>query len=205
MGSNNQYDFEEAVFNKLGCEIHTFDPTVAVPTNDPKVCAFHSIGFGAHDTAAEIAEDAKTGWDVRNIGEVLDMLNHKDRVIDIFKIDCEGCEYKVFTDRFFSKIAERNVVIRQIQMEVHSPSGVTAEDKESRHLHDKDLPVIKGMFKVLERAGYRIFHKEPNLIADNYGRRAEFAFIKVDTLMMTEGEGQRDGLRGRGGGGELHR
>ena len=46
IGSNNQIEFEEATFNHIGCEIHTFDPTLDKPFVGDKYATFHPWGLG---------------------------------------------------------------------------------------------------------------------------------------------------------------
>jgi hypothetical protein len=46
IGSNNQIDFEIAVTKHLGCEIHTFDPTLNKPFIGDAYSSFHPWGLG---------------------------------------------------------------------------------------------------------------------------------------------------------------
>ena len=49
---------------------------------------------------------------------IAELLGHKGRTVDVFKIDCEGCEYDLFNDGFFESLKKQDVVLRQIQIEV---------------------------------------------------------------------------------------
>ena len=187
VGSNNQYDFEDAIYAKLHCEIHTFDPTVKTPTN--KTSTFWRLGLRGDRRGNQNQNDnfpsGISQSKLRDIGEIVDMLGHSGRQIDIFKIDCEGCEFQVISKEFFDALRERNTTIRQIQMELHSPLP-SSYDNEGRIINKEGIRTIETVFHVLRDSGYRIFHKEPNVIADNYGRCVEYAFIHVDPLPETE-------------------
>lgn len=187
IGSNNQYDFEDAIYTKLGCEIHTFDPTVKHPSN--KSSTFWRVGLRGFANESNVVKDTngnrRLSHDLKHIGEIVDMLGHSGRRIDIFKIDCEGCEYEVFALEFFSALKERNVTIRQIQVEMHTPLPLSY-DGAGQTITKGGIEIIERTFQILQDEGYRIFHKEPNVIADNYGRCAEFAFIQIDSLKDTE-------------------
>jgi hypothetical protein len=94
IGSNNQFDFEERIHQHLDCTIHTFDPTVDGLNAEKDVTTFHKRGFTGTNQSSE---------NYFTIGDVLDRLGHHNTTIDIFKIDCEGCEYSVFTPTFFTE------------------------------------------------------------------------------------------------------
>jgi len=93
-------------------------------------------------------------------------LGHQNRVIDVFKIDCEGCEYETAAN-WFEAEAKHNIVIRQIQVELH---GIPVE-------------ATMKFFDLMYQQGYVIFHKEFNLVSiptkDNLA--IEYAFLKLDT------------------------
>jgi len=110
IGSNGDYTFEEAVLKHMGgpsCEIHIFDPTgeYARPENAEKNMHFHHWGLMG-------SKQNKTK-DMYDIFEIMKKLGHEDRVIDIFKIDCEGCEWESSKDF----VPMQN--LRQILLETH--------------------------------------------------------------------------------------
>merc|ERR1712094_50071 len=72
---------------------------------------------------------------------IVHKLNHTGRSIDIFKIDCEGCEWNTYKSWFGSG------VYIQIQIELHGVNSQT-----------------HAFFKFLFDLGYVIFHKESNTL-----------------------------------------
>lgn len=90
----------------------------------------------------------------KTLDDTLRELGHTGRRIDIFKIDCEGCEYETYRDFLRADL-------RQILIEVHEQVHMT------QHL-----------FQDIHDAGYVLFHKEPN-IQHGSGKCVEFSFLKL--------------------------
>ena len=78
-------------------------------------------------------------------------------MIDIFKIDCEWCEWHTYQDW----LSVGN--LRQILVETHNAP----------------MPTAKDFFYALHDAGYVIFSKEANF--QNGGGGVEYAFLKLHT------------------------
>lgn len=83
--------------------------------------------------------------------------------VDLFKIDCEGCEWQSYQDW-------AQADLRQILVEVHnSPPAV-----------------VNDFFFKLHDAGFVIFHKEPNTQFSN-GNCQEIGFLKMaKSFLSTE-------------------
>jgi hypothetical protein len=170
VGSKNDFSFEEGVLNDISmdCEIHTFDPTVGdKPSNLPKYgnITFHPWGLAAKDEGAN-----------KTLPTIIKELGHNTREIDIFKIDCDGCEWTSF-----SKWFEGDVVIRQILIELHKGT-VTAENNPP--------PALQFM-NYLQSKGYVIFHKEPNTLGCR-GACIEYSLLKLKKLNISTNSVQGD-------------
>ena len=96
------------------CEIHVFDPDprYARP-DDPVTKNIHYHAWGLKSSYASTPEWG--GFEFLTIQETLQRLNHTSRRIDIFKIDCEGCEWSSYRDWLDPNIAD----IRNILIETH--------------------------------------------------------------------------------------
>lgn len=159
IGSNGNFDFEQAMLeatNKHGrvndepCEVHIFDPKNYGEVT-PNGMHFHHWGIKG-------SSNQNIGPNFKSLQETVNSLGHHGKVIDIFKIDCEGCEWESYNDWFGS-----GVTMSQILVEVHGNPDLQAID----------------FFETMQHNNYVTFHKEPNLIGD--GRCMEYAFLKLDS------------------------
>jgi Methyltransferase domain len=143
IGSANDWSFEEAVHQlNPRCKIFTFDHTIT-PINQPAFVNFHNIGIGTSDSGP-----------ILTLASALRKIGLEDKTVDIFKIDCEGCERDIF--REFLKPD-----LRQILIELHSADW-----------H------VNSFFEEMNSAGYVIFHKEPNTYGCG-GDCIEYGFLKL--------------------------
>ena len=159
IGSNGNFQFEEGLQKILGkedaCEIHTFDfgNFEGKKPNDPNM-HYHQWGLKS-------STEQYKGRQFHTLAEIVEELGHQDRTIDIFKIDCEHCEWETVKDWFGPKIP----LMQQILVETHK---VPIEPL------DKTLSFFNGILD----AGYVMFHKEPN-IQWAKGTCVEFGFLKL--------------------------
>jgi len=103
-------------------------------------------------------------------------LGHLGRTIDLFKIDCEGCEIDTFPAWF-----EADVVLKQILVEVHSNLNVFSPSWLKMR-----LPQTVDMFEAIYKMGYVITHKEPNI--QNVWKRGiavEYNFLLLSPSFWT--------------------
>jgi hypothetical protein len=160
IGSHGQYDFEQSVHDQISpsCEIHTMDMKNwdkykgGAP---PKFVNFHVIQVGARPPAT-------------NVPQIVERLGHQKRTIDLFKIDCEGCEWSTFKAWF-----GEGVYIRQILVELHWEDWDKGKRKSIQQME-----VMHEFFNFLFSLGYVIFHKEPNILGCK-GHCLEYSFVKM--------------------------
>lgn len=177
IGSNNKFDFESALLDKVSknCEIHVFDHTVSTlrlvsKQRKPWRVHFHQIGL-----AATTSRDGGVGF--KSLSDMVRDLGHVGRTIDIFKIDCEGCEWMTFASWF-----DAPVKISQILVEVHQGTVVS----EGRYSEDDDdeaaakFPPAKRFFQRLHDENFAIFHKEANIQWTAFENLClEFALVRL--------------------------
>mmetsp|Transcript_50219 Transcript_50219/g.152137 ORF Transcript_50219/g.152137 Transcript_50219/m.152137 type:complete len:308 (+) Transcript_50219:1-924(+) len=163
VGSNGDYGFEQGIHSALplDCEVHTIDvqPWQSYTNQTPpSYVKYHVYGVGQTPMA-----------------EIYRGLGHSGRVIDVLKIDCEGCEFATYKDWF-----SEDVFIRQILLEVHGPQGWGKSAKE-----------VHALFRFLFSLGYVVFHKEPNTLANNFiegGNCIEFALLRLSPAFASGAE-----------------
>jgi hypothetical protein len=163
IGSNGHFEFEMGMQDNLGvgtCEFHIFDPgnyTHRMP-KELKNTYYHQWGLVKQDDTVGRIPNPDDRW--QGLKDIIKLLGHeKLETIDVFKIDCEKCEWKTFGDWFQAGIPN----LQQIQVELH---GAPAAQ-------------VLNFFDSFEEAGYARFHKEPN-IQYNDGSCIEYAFLKLD-------------------------
>ena len=189
--------FERGVKDEIGhhCEIHTFDIVTFNEQNGDFQKSLENIGVHFHHwglgTKMQAAAYARTrqGPPLYTLAQTMAMLNHTGREIDIFKIDCEHCEWETYP-QFLD-----GVFLRQILVEVCTLSQLQLlYTTASKHFwpnplvacrfvlcaiqtHLAPMPQAKNFFYALHDAGYVIFSKEANYVWQ--ARGAEFAFLKL--------------------------
>ncbi|KAJ1495537.1 methyltransferase domain-containing protein [Baffinella frigidus] len=154
IGSNNDWSFETAMHHlNPKCKICTLDHTIT-PINKPEFLTFLKRGISTDDEAPMIT-----------LPSAYEECGFGGKVVDVFKIDCEGCEWSVFR-QFFA------FPFRQLQIELHSMGP--------------DF-MANTFFVELAKHGYAIFHKEPNTFGCG-GGCIEFSFLKLrpDTMYVPD-------------------
>ena len=86
VGSNNDVQFEKAVHTHMGCEIHTFDPTLNKPFVGGMYSTFHPWGLGTDGGKEGRAASNKDNWIRKSFQTVMKDLGHMNRTIDILKV-----------------------------------------------------------------------------------------------------------------------
>jgi hypothetical protein len=140
IGSNKEWDFEEAVFDQLECFVETFDCTV-LATVPPRIASrtrFHHVCAAGGDWV-DPSSRVYRSWP-----SIISMLCLKNPPLYL-KMDIEGAEYETITN-----ILESTYFLpRQIAFEIHSGS--------------KTLGAIAGFMESLySRGGYFFIDHRPN-------------------------------------------
>ena len=172
IGSNGDYQFESGLQTMLGspdiCEIHIFD-FGDFEEKMPKGLNLHYHRWGieqGNDNGREniSVEDIEKGKQFYSLAETVKLLGHDSRdTIDIFKIDCEKCEWRTWKNWFGPSMP----MLQQILVETHATPK------------DYVLPFFNGIMD----NGYVMFHKEPNIQFAG-GDAMEFAFLKLNNAFF---------------------
>jgi len=147
VGSSNEFSFEREMVERFRCTIHIYDHTSNPPTPGVDIPAhlMHLVKF--HRTAFDttVVDEQTTTLSV--MVDNLIQAAGTDRV-DIFKIDCEGCEFSSFQSPENVQIVQKKVV--QMQMEIHfGPNSLQQ--------------VSNLWFAMVNKFGMVPFHKEANI------------------------------------------
>lgn len=104
IGSNGNFAFEDALSEWVGkgpygrplCEIHVFDPGDYQRDKtlmESKNMHFHQWGLTSDSRTAYRPAARRGEGEYISFQEIKRRLGHMGRKVDIFKIDCEGCEW----------------------------------------------------------------------------------------------------------------
>ena len=153
----------------MGCETHTFDPTISHFVGGD-YATWHPWGLGVDGVKSKFENFE---WVGKSFDTVIKELGHQNRTIDILKIDCEGCEWSTLPP-LFDSIAAGTIRVNQIQVEMHI-SSMNTNDPEFQLLRNR-------FFHTLDKAKMRIFHKERNHWGCNGYLCLEYAFVREEFL-----------------------
>lgn len=112
LGSNGDFRYEEEIYNRFNCEIFTIDKD---DFDAPSYIKFKKSTIGDCD-------------ECKTINEILIENNHKDLIINAFKIDIEGSEWSILEQIF-------NNNFMQIQIEIHDHDYNKMRELE-RYIHN---------------------------------------------------------------------
>ena len=150
---NFEFSFELDLLRLMGndgCEVHVFDHRLDdFGGNIPD-------GIIPHSWSLEGDVDAALGRrDHMTLREIVKELGHDGREVDIFRLDCNGCEWSTYKEWLTSGIH-----IKQILVELHGAP------------RNEDT-----LFEDIEREGFVIFHKEADVRVA--GIWQEFGFLRL--------------------------
>ena len=93
VGISLEWSFDNFM-GKLGCEVHSFDPTVDLSKIDMgKNIHFHKWGIGSFNMGSY--SQKQEGSEILPMSEILRRLGHENKKISILKMDCEGKQNKL--------------------------------------------------------------------------------------------------------------
>ncbi|GJP33988.1 hypothetical protein CLOM_g18473 [Closterium sp. NIES-68] len=156
IGSNGRYSFEEAIHGILEVQPYTFDPFLTpeklARMRNVSFVHFNEIGLSA-STSLKSYSSKFPGLKFMTLEGMMQMLNHT--YVDVFKIDCEGCEEALLTEL---GAANNNAAA---QLTIHG--GTLPFGQILIEFHKMTLPkVILPLVYTLENLGYRMFSVEYN-------------------------------------------
>ena len=168
-GSRDEWSFESDVIRRLGCEVHTFDPSLtgAAAPRHTHGAQFHALGLGG---AARVTS---RGWRLATLRDIRVQLGHLTHLIAYLKVDIEGGEWE-----WLEEVGQLQDVL-QIGMEVHLPKPMTPAA----------LRRVYSAFRRLQQAGFRtvfsavnpVFGRDSRVdgLKESVGRYYELVWVRV--------------------------
>jgi Methyltransferase domain len=175
VGSAGKYEWEIALAKSFMqnnqtklqsiCEIHVFDFSrdyTVVGHAELFNIHFHQWGLkSSYDNSLPEAINMRHSDRGRllTLPEMMEKLGHSNHVIDILKVDCEFCEWFAYQDWL-------NLEVRQLLLETHNlptPLPDPQQWKDGRWFPVSTSITPAQFFDDIERAGFVMFSKEPNI------------------------------------------
>lgn len=178
IGSKGNYLWEDAIYDRLGplCEIHVFDPgDYERPQMKERNMYFHKIGLGSSYSHKWMAKRRRQG-EYLSFQSIQRLLGHENRTIDLFKIDCEGCEWHSYRDWIGADL-------RQIQIETHDLPTLEKEKRTDFGIFPQLSP--SEFFDSFQNHGFVLFAKEVNT-HNGLGRSSEWSFLKLHPSFLSD-------------------
>lgn len=177
----HEFKFEKALLNKIGsCEIHVFSPNgKSIELDTPDGVTFHQWGFKStshnfqnnNDTSASANE-------LKTFQETLQLLGHCGKTIDVFTLDCEGCEFDLYKD-FFDNMHDHDHSYSQSAAGGDTSTICTpaALMQVSIQVHGAPSKVTNDLFAKFQDEGYVIFRKDA--VLETSGNEQTYGFLKL--------------------------
>jgi Methyltransferase domain len=160
VGSDGNYDFEDGIINEVGtiCEIHVFDFSGNFERHQNKNQNIHF-----HQWGLKARFENRSPGEFYTFSEILKQLGHENKPIDVFKLDCEGCEWATQRDWIQKDI-------RQILVETHALPKIWSDGLK--------------YFQSYKLNQFAMFYREANgfTAAQFY----EFSYIKLHPLFWDQ-------------------
>mmetsp|Transcript_5557 Transcript_5557/g.15704 ORF Transcript_5557/g.15704 Transcript_5557/m.15704 type:complete len:400 (-) Transcript_5557:72-1271(-) len=207
-GCNGKVQFEKSLKEHTGtqhCEIHTFDLIAEnrrfgnFTQRLEGYSTFHHFGLGTQQQAERQPKHFKT------LPQIMKVLGHEGRRIDLFKIDCEWCEWNTFSQWIpganVSDDGGAPTTADLMKRSSHATTATTPPWMDIRQIlvetHNAPMPNARNFFFALHDAGYVIFSKEANY--QNGAGAVEFAFLKLSTDFFLDGTTYQSYMERNGG------
>ncbi|XP_041372100.1 methyltransferase-like protein 24 [Gigantopelta aegis] len=156
-GIGEDFSFDDAISKKIGCEVHSFDPSMK--KKDYRRASgvhFHRLGLANFNGTSQ-----PDGWLMKTLAAIKQQLGHLKTKLDILKIDIEEWEWKVLPDLLWKHQLDD---VRQFLIEIHTCETCSVynpqlTDKEpSKQRYVLALRLLQDIYK----AGFRIYHTHRN-------------------------------------------
>eukprot|EP01082_Thalassiosira_pseudonana_P003309 g2779.t1 g2779 contig12:785387-786361(-) len=119
-GINGNTEWEAKMSKEFDCDVFAFDPTSKFSENVAPGVTFHQLGLqGAGvdvSTTHSVSYDALDPSTLKTLGEIIKLMKHDGRKIDILRLDCEGCEWGVLKQLACSGESQ---LVKQLMVEMH--------------------------------------------------------------------------------------
>lgn len=174
-------EWEQKMASIFGCDVYAFDPTSSFPEKIAPRVTFHKLGLQGEGTD-NVAATHSTTYDaidpsrLRTLGEIVALLGHEHRHIDVLRLDCEGCEYGVLKELACNGDSH---LVKQLMVEFHFQKNLGLAD-------DDDVLLAGEAIKCLEEERWGVVSIEKSGVGPDDQEYTDSAlkFIKHSLFLM---------------------
>ncbi|XP_060078866.1 uncharacterized protein LOC132558337 [Ylistrum balloti] len=147
-GIAGDWSFDDEISRIYGCEVHSFDPSIGkVDHQRSNKISFHNLGLWGKP------KGKLRKWNMMNLKEIIEMLGHTEKTIDIVKMDIEGSEWQAIPNMLATGVLKN---VRQLFFEFHS------DPNPNEKLRSK-VTTLRG----INDQGFQLFWSHPNIVKTN--------------------------------------
>lgn len=155
-GINDNTEWEEKMKKEFGCDVFAFDPTSNLPEKITPGVTFHQIGLQGDGVDVSkthsVLYDALDPSKLLTLGQIIKLMGHTGRNIDILRLDCEGCEWGVLKQLACSGESQ---LVEQLMVEMHFQKTLGLAT-------DEDILIAADAIACLEKENWGIVSMEQN-------------------------------------------
>lgn len=130
-GINDSTEWEEKIAKDFGCDVFAFDPTSNFPKDVAAGVTFHK--YGLQGAGVDVSQTHSVNYEaldpskLKTLGDLVKLMGHEDRTIDILRMDCEGCEWGALKELACSGASQ---LVKQLMIELHFQKnlGLSTDD-----------------------------------------------------------------------------
>ena len=153
-GLDKYTEWEVKMAKIFGCDVFAFDPTSNFQKKIAPGVTFHKLGL--YGAGANVSITHSSHYDaidpslLRTLGEIVRLLGHQGRKIDVLRLDCEGCEYGVLKQLACNGDTQ---LVKQLMIEFHFQKNLGLSN-------DADVLVAADAIRCLEEERWGIVTME---------------------------------------------
>lgn len=147
-GIDYDFSFDDAIAEKYGCRVHSFDPSMKMKDEmrKPNVW-FHPLALG-HKTQTLRGNE----WSMYTLTDLKNKFNHPTESITVLKIDIEEWEMLALPQMISDGVLQN---IKQLLIEFH----ITTRPEPNKQRYQQGLDILIDLYNI----GFRIFWTKRNL------------------------------------------
>jgi hypothetical protein len=154
----------EVGLTKPVCNVHIFNPNMQLnPQQERENLIIHKWGFRPKSVGNSTSSAAGT---FKTVEDTIQELGHSEKTISLMALDCEGCEWDIYSD-----LLSLRYPVHQLVIQTH---GLPNPNQ------------VNSMFNAMRVGGYVITHKQQEPTGN--GEIFDYSFLKLSKSYFGRGD-----------------